>query len=211
MNGNFFKAVKSTVNYWYVPLLVGILFIGLGIWTYATPEASFQNLAWWFSLSFLLSGLFEIFFATSNRNELDNWGWTLVFGIINFLVGLNMMMKDEVGMLVLALYVGFIILFRSIMGISTAIEMKNYGVKSWTTMLAFGILGTIFGFILLWNPAFAGMSVVIWVALAFIMIGIFGILLSLKLKKIHDMPNKISDELKERYHAIQDEIRQELS
>lgn len=77
MESSLFKKVKIAIDYWYIPLLVGLLFVGIGIWSFITPLAAYLTLALLFSISFLVSGIFDIIFALSNRKKIDNWGWTL--------------------------------------------------------------------------------------------------------------------------------------
>jgi uncharacterized membrane protein HdeD (DUF308 family) len=163
-----------------------------------------------FSYSFLISGVSEIIFSVVNRNEIDNWGWTLTFGILTFVLGVLLISNPELPMKTLPIYIGFIVLFRSIMGISYAIELKNYGVKDWKNLLIIGILGLVLAFILVWNPIFAGMTIVFWIGLAIIAAGVFSIYLALKLKKLNDMPNKIPEELKDRYKTIKQELHEEI-
>lgn len=207
---HFFKTVANTIKHWYIPLIVGIIFVGVGIYTFSAPVASYITLSILFSLSFLFSGLSEIIFSISNRHEIDNWGWTLTFGILNFIFGLLLIMNPGISMTTLPLFVGFLMLFRSIMGISYALELKNYGVPDWGALLAIAILGLLFSFILVWNPVFAGFTIVIWTGLAIITVGIFSIYLSFKLKKIKSSPEKISKELKEKYENIKREVQKEL-
>ena len=88
MESQFIKSIKNSVQHWYLPLISGLLFIGMGIFTFNHPLASYVTLSFLFSLSFLLSGLSEIVFSFSNKNELDNWGWTLTFGLITFIMGI---------------------------------------------------------------------------------------------------------------------------
>jgi len=52
-------------------------------------------------------------------------------------------------------------------------------------VLAAGILGLVFSFLLLWNPAITGMAIVIYLSVAFIMLGIAQIILSVRLKKLN--------------------------
>ncbi|HBH22923.1 MAG TPA: hypothetical protein DDY13_05810 [Cytophagales bacterium] len=208
---SFLKTVTNTVKHWYIPLIVGLIFIGIGIYTLISPLESYLALSIIFSLSFLFSGLAEIIFSISNRNEIDNWGWTLAFGILTFLLGVLLIVNPAISMTTLPLYVGFIVLFRSIMGISYALELKNYGVLDWGNLMAVGILGVLFSLILIWNPVFAGYSIVLWTGLALIAGGVFSIYLSLKLKKIKNIPVQISKELKEKYKVIKEEIQNELN
>lgn len=187
MEKYLFKKVKSAVDHWYILLLVGLVFVGVGIWCFLTPIAAYLSLAFIFSISLLVSGFFEVVFSISNRKKIDNWGWTLVSGILGLIVGFLLISNPLISISILPLYVGFVILFRSITAIGIAFDLKSYAVPDWKSLLALGILGTIFSFILLWNPVFAGLSLVYWTAFAFITIGIFYVYLSFKLKKIHDI------------------------
>ncbi|MFD1629862.1 HdeD family acid-resistance protein [Pseudopedobacter beijingensis] len=191
MSTSLFKTVKSAVNHWYIPLIVGILFFILGIYVWSQPLASYLALSIFFCVSFIVSGVAEIIFSISNKNEMDNWGWTLAFGIINLLMGILLATHPGLSMATLAFYVGFVILFRSISSISASIELKNYGVSDWGWMMFWGILGVIFSFILLWNPLFAGLTLVVWTALGLMSMGIFGIVFAFKLKSLKKMKEKI--------------------
>jgi uncharacterized membrane protein HdeD (DUF308 family) len=92
---SFLKTVTNTVKHWYIPLIVGLIFIGIGIYTLISPLESYLALSIIFSLSFLFSGLAEIIFSISNRNEIDNWGWTLAFGILTFLLGVLLIVRPS--------------------------------------------------------------------------------------------------------------------
>ena len=100
-------------------------------------------------------------------------------------------------------------LFRSISTIGFAMDIKKYGSKNWGALLVLGIIGTIVAFILIWNPIFAGLSVVILIALSFLFAGLFNIFLSLQLRKLHKSSKKISAKLVEKYEDLMKEIREE--
>ena len=175
MDYHLLKSFKNSIKHWYIPLLVGLLFVVISIVVFTSPLTSLLTLSIFFALSFLFGGLSEIVFSIANRNRLDNWGWSLVFGIITFIIGTSLIMHPALSISVLAFYVGFLLLFRSISSISFALDIKKYGSKNWGAMLIFGILGAIVSFILIWNPVFAGMSVVVLVALSFLFAGLFSI------------------------------------
>ena len=205
------KTIRNSVKNWYILLIVGLIFLAGGIYSFISPEGSFLALALFFGWSFVISGAIEIVFSISNREELENWGWTLIFGIITFLVGVLLISKPGITELILAFSLGFLVLFRSIGAISFALDLKNYEDNSgWGTLLAFGILGVLFSFLLLWNPAFAGMTIVFWIGLALISAGIFSIYLSLRMRTLKGVGTKIHSELKSRFENIQEEIKREL-
>jgi len=195
MAADFLKLVKNQIRHWYLLLIVGIILIGMGIYTFSSPLTSYLALSFLFSVSFLASGISEIVFAIANRKEITNWWWTLIFGIITAAVGVMLITSPAISMTTLAFYIGITILFRSIGAISLAWDLKSYGVSDWQGLMFIGILSLLFSFILLWNPLFAGMSLVFWTATAFIMAGIFSIYFSLKLRKLHRLPRKIAKSL----------------
>ncbi|UPS92840.1 HdeD family acid-resistance protein [Bizionia sp. M204] len=209
MEATFLKSIKEAIKHWYIPVIVGLFFVIVSIIVFMSPAGSLLTLSILFALSFLFGGLSEIIFSVVNRHQLENWGWSLAFGIITFIVGTSLLIHPALSIPVLAFYIGFIILFRSVAAISFALDIKQYGSKNWGILLGLGILGIIFSFILIWNPIFAGMSVVILVALSFLFSGLFSIYLGLQLRQIHKSSKSISAELKERYDDLMEEIRDE--
>ncbi len=206
----YLKSLTDTIKNWYIPLIVGVIFIGAGIFAFAFPESTYRTLSLLFSVSFLIAGFFEVVFSIANRKEMENWGWTLLFGMVTFFFGFVMTLQPEFSMLTLAIFVGFTLMFRSIAAISFAIDIKNYGVSQWGYLLALGIIGMILSFILLVNPAFAGATIVTWTGLTFIAVGVFNIALSLRLRKVKHVTKKISKGLRDRFEDIVKEIKEEI-
>lgn len=209
MDLSFFSSIRNAVKYWYIPLLVGILFVVISIVVFTSPLGSLLALSLLFALSFLFGGLSEVVFSIVNRDRLDNWGWSLAFGILTFIVGISLVSHPELSISALAFYIGFLLLFRSIASISFAMDIKKYGSKDWGGLLAFGILGAIVSFFLIWNPLFAGLSVVVLVALSFLFTGLFSILLAMQLRKLHKSSKEISQGLRDKILKLQEEIRSE--
>ena len=73
-----------------------------------------------------------------------------------------------------------------------------------------GILGLLFSFILIWNPLFAAITIVVWTGLAFIATGIFSVLISFRLKRLHNVANSIPEKFNQKYNSIRLEIENEL-
>ena len=177
---------------------------------FRTPLESYLTLSIIFSVAFLLTGLLEIAFSISNRKELEGWGWHLALGILTLLVGIMLVDNSAITMVTLPFFVGFVVLFRSIMAISTSLELRNYYVLDWGYLFGMGIVGTIFSFMLLFNPSFAGFSLVIWTGLSLVILGIYSIYLSLKLKKLKDIPKTLSAELKSKWNQIQSQVKEKM-
>lgn len=186
---NTFKSINDTIKFWYLPLILGIIFIIVGILAIMTPSATYFTLATLFSITFVITGIIEIIFSVSHRKQLDSWGWSLAAGILDLIIGLILILNPQISIITLSLFVGFVVLYRSIMDIAWSIEMKKYKLSNWSWLLFIGILGSIFSFILLWNPLFAGLTVAVFTGIALITIGIFHINLSIELKKFKNHLN----------------------
>jgi uncharacterized membrane protein HdeD (DUF308 family) len=115
---------------------------------------------------------------------MKGWGWLLVYGLINLLVGGILAYDPTISITTLPLFVGFIVLFRSVTTIGISLDSENFGIPGSGSLLWLGILGVLFAFILLWSPTFAGLSLVVWTALALIVAGIYSIYFSFLLKKL---------------------------
>jgi len=184
MTNTILTTAKSVIKHWYLIFLVGLIFIIAGIRTAMTPLSSYLTLSFLFGLSFLLAGVTEIIFSLMNRKEMKGWGWTLVYGLFNLTIGIILLNNPLLSITTLPLYIGYAVLFRSIMTIGISLDSENYGMAGSGGLLAAGILGVIFAFILLWNPGFAGLSLVIYTAAALITAGFYSIAFSLRLKKL---------------------------
>lgn len=209
METPFLNAIKNAIKHWYLPLFVGIFFVVVSAVVFTSPAASLLTLSFLFAMSFMFGGLAEAVFSFVNRKELENWGWSLAFGAVTFIVGTSLVINPVLSIGILAFYIGFVLLFRSVSAISFAIDLKRYGSKNWAMLLVLGILGIIFSFILILNPVFTGMSIVVLVALSFLFTGLFSIFLSLQLRKLHKSSKQMSAKLKERYDDLMEDMRKE--
>lgn len=201
----FFKTIRNTIKHWYLPAIIGVLFVIFGGYLFTASEATYFSLVLLFSLSFLFSGLLETWFSVENRAELEGWGWYLASGIFSLLVGILLIAQPQVAAVALPLFIGFGLLFRSFQGLGFAFELKNYGVPNWGYLVALSILGVVFSVLLIANPAITAMSLAVITALSFIFVGISAIVLSFQLKKLKTLPDRISKELKDRIEALREE------
>ena len=168
---NLIKSITNTVKYWYVPLILGIIFILCGIWAISSPMSTFLALSVLFSISFIISGIGDLIFA-ANAKELKGWGWYLVSGFLSLILGILLVAYPAISMTALTFIVGFTLLFRSFQLFGFSLELKDNGMKNWGYVTLASVLGVITSFILLANPIFTGVSIVVFTSLAFIFIGI---------------------------------------
>ncbi len=206
MTNSFFKTIRSSVKHWYVPLIIGIILFLLGGYTIATPVASFLTLSFIFSWSFIFSGLLDILFALQNKNEIEGWGWYLTGGILYILLGILLVSNPAVSVASLTFIVGFYVMFRSIQLMSFSFDLKNYGNTNWGWVTFSAVLGLLFSFILIWNPVFAGFTLVIWAGSAIMAVGLSACFLAFQLKGLKKRYANMSEEWKQQYQHLKEEF-----
>lgn len=185
MGKDLLQVMKTSIKYWWVSLLVGILALIVGIWSIADPLTTFGTLTIFFIASLFVSGVFDIYFAISNRKALNGWGWTLTLGIINVIFGIVLLSRPIESMFVLIALAGFWVMFTSIVSITGSIEMQQAGFKGWGWLLAFGILGVILSILMVINPIFAGSVLIGFFAASMIFYGVVRVFYAFKLRKIN--------------------------
>ena len=176
--------IRKALKYWWIGVLLGILFILLGIWVLQSPIESFITFTIYFAITYIISGLGAITFALSNRNSLEGWGWQLSGGILQLFLGFALLANPGVSMSVLVFFVGFWLMFNAISTISMSIEFKKSGDKGWFWILVSGILTTVLAFLVLVNPLYAVSFLSVFIGLSVIFLGIAQIMISWKMRSI---------------------------
>lgn len=210
MVNSFVKSVKHKVKHWYLPVILGVLFILFGFYIFSTPIASYLSLAMLFSVVFLLSGITEIIFAFSNKDQLDSFGWILFSGIIDVVLGFILLSNPGLSLAILPIYVGFGLLFRSIKGMGAAFDLKHYGSKAWVSLFIIALLGVLFAVFMLANLEFGAFTIVYWTAFSFIMLGFYSVFFGLQLRKLKKFSGNVDEALIKRFEEVEDEVRKKL-
>lgn len=181
---NALSKISHVIKYWWVGVLLGVLFLLLGIWVLQSPIESFVTFAIYFAITYIISGIGAIAFSVSNREALDGWGWQLAGGILELVMGIALLANPGVSMIVLAFFVGFWLLFRGFATISIAVELKKDGGKNWGWTLFSGILTMILAFMVLLNPLYAVSTLSIFIGLSLIMAGVAQIMIGFQVRKV---------------------------
>jgi uncharacterized membrane protein HdeD (DUF308 family) len=137
------------------------------------------------------TGFSQIVFAISERHSMKNWGWTLVSGILDFALGTFLMIYPVVTMATLPYFVGFYLVFRAIFLIGASIDLSSIGVKGWGWILTGGVVLLALGFLTLYYPVAGALGIIACSGYAFIVSGIFNIVLAFQLKSFKTEIGKI--------------------
>lgn len=101
MDNYKFESIKDTIEHWYLLLILGTIFIVIGIWALITPVETYLSLAVLFSAAFFVIGIIEIISSITFRNQLNAWGWSLAAGILNSIIGLVLILKPGISIIAL--------------------------------------------------------------------------------------------------------------
>ncbi len=181
------KHIRSTIRHWWVHLLIGVLFVVVGIWVVREPAGAYLSLALLFAVSMLVSGSFQVVFSMVNRSSLRGWGWMLFMGLLELVLGVYLLGNFALTLVVLEVFVGFWMMFRAIDLILFAFKLKAEKVAHWGWLLVLGILLLIFSFFILANPIFGAFYIILWTSFSFLTAGFTYIFLSLKMRRVNKM------------------------
>jgi uncharacterized membrane protein HdeD (DUF308 family) len=177
-------SISSTIKNWWWFIIKGILLIAAGIAIFSRPLEGYVGLSILFSIVIIGSGFTQIFFASANSNVIKGWGWTLVSGILDVVIGGYLLTFPAVTMATLPFILGFWLLFRSFFLMGIAFDLKNWGTQDWGWVLFGGILVTALGFLVLYYPGAGAISIIYVSGSAFVLAGVVNIYLSVKLKGV---------------------------
>jgi uncharacterized membrane protein HdeD (DUF308 family) len=164
------------VRHWWAFLLRGIIFILLGVYMLWHPAGSLAALGFLFGLIVLFTGTAELLRVYFDRDH-SRRVWHLILGIIDVIIGIMLMGHVAASATLLSIIVGFWFLFGGI----SMLSLSFISGKSWLTTIG-GVLTILFGLLILFNPIFGAVTIVLWTAIAFITIGLFNVLLGFRLK-----------------------------
>jgi uncharacterized membrane protein HdeD (DUF308 family) len=187
------KNSKFMIKNWWLPIIIGALFILVGFWTISTPLASYLSLVVIFATFMFVSGIFQLIFSISNRKEIDDWGWHFAGAMFDFVVGAILFLNPGFTMAVLPFVLAFYFMFKGFGTIGFALDLKKYGSDSWGWLFFSGVLSIIFSIMIIFNPLLGGLTIVVYTAFAFFSLGFFYIALAFTLKKIKDKAGDVKE------------------
>ena len=177
------NTIENRIKNWWWFLVMGFMSLVAGIAIFARPAEGYLGLSILFSVIMAGTGFSQIVFSISERHSVKNWGWTLVSGMLDLVLGVFLMLYPVITMTTLPFFVGFYLMFRAIFIIGASIDLSSVGIKGWGWLLTGGILLLALSFLTLYYPAAGVLGIIACSGYAFIVSGIFNIVLAFQLKK----------------------------
>ena len=180
------RQVRGAAASWWLYLLSGILLLILGFAAFQHPAGAYLSLSLWFAVIILMQGVSGLFFAYRHRRTLPSWGWLLALGAGEVALGGYLLAIPAAALTTLAFFIGFWLL-RSMSTISSAFAMRRLGVAGWGWGLVSGLLGGLFGLLVLVNPGLGALGASLWLALALLALGVVSCALAFRLRRAGPM------------------------
>lgn len=162
----------------WVEILLGILMIGLGIYTLLNPVESIYAFVIVYAIVAIISGIadFVFFYQMEKRGGFGST-MMLISGILNVLVGILLLTNISAGTLTLTLLFPVWFIFRCIARLSNLDYVKAFGssLEYWVALIA-NILGIILGIMLLFNPLLSATTMVYFVGFYLLVAGLSSII-----------------------------------
>jgi len=169
-------SLDRSLRYWWVILIRGILFILLGIYMVCQPVSGYAALGFLFGLFILLAGVAELLRVVGDHSS-SGRAWHLFLGIIDIILGIVFVTHIIASAEVLRVIVGLYFLFRGI----SLLSYSHFRSRSWPLILG-GLITALFGLLIIFNAVFGAITIIIFTAIAFIIMGVFNVWLGLHLR-----------------------------
>ena len=138
---NSIKIIQNSVKNWYVSLIIGLLFIIIGVYCLFFSYDTFAMLSKILGFSIIISGLIEIYMTFQKIKESASWQWSMISGLSELAIGFVIVNRPEISFVFLSIFVAFMVFLRSLNAISNAIELRAIGMKNWWVLLLLGLAG----------------------------------------------------------------------
>ena len=166
---------------WYMVLIKGLIMILLAILVLNHPGETLLGIAVYLGIGLLLTGIMLIGLGIAERKVNQNWGWRTFEGAIDLVLGYMVIANPALTMALIPFMIGFWAILQGILLIISAFS----GQGSMGLKLIAGIIICILAQMLMFNPLFMGLTMVIWFGIILLVNGISNVIFSFSLKKMN--------------------------
>ncbi len=171
-----FPVATALARNWWLLLIRGILAVLFGLMAFAWPTLTLVTLVLLYGAYAFVDGLTAIWVGVSSRA----WG-VLLFGILGVVVGIYTFFYPGVTAIALLYLIAAWALVRGIFEIVTAIQLRKEISYEWALVIS-GLIGIIFGIVLLANPGAGALAMVVVIGAFALMFGVMMIVLAFRVR-----------------------------
>ena len=164
-------------------IATGILFVITSVWCFAHPGGTFLSLAFLLGVVMILQGISGIFAYRVVKKKMNHAGYFLSEAILTIILGVIVLSNQLSTDAMIPMFFGMWIIFTGIMRIVQSLHMDRKESKTWIWILGLGIISTLAGIYAFFNPILAGITVVMLIAISFLLQGINVIITGVEMPK----------------------------
>lgn len=166
--------MKKRSAFGWLELILGALFIILGVYTLANPNAALSGFVVFYGIVAIIAGIVNIvFYVKLERRTGYGPVTSLVAGIFDILIGVLLLFNVGAGTMAISILFPFWIIVRCVVQLSNLGLTRLVGGKAqFYISLVLNILGIILGFMLLFNPFASAVTFSYIIAIYLLALGI---------------------------------------
>lgn len=172
---------------WWVLLATGIVSIVAG-GIIAFADWTVGDLVVFIGTLFIVRGLSTTFSVPVDGSLRT---WSVVLGLLEVAVGVSVWVWPDPTLLAVALYIGWLLMFRGVMTIIGSVASRRF-VPYWGVILVAGIVEVLVAFYLLARPGLTLVATVLAVGLAAVFYGVLEVVLAFEVKRLPDRLDELT-------------------
>lgn len=177
---------RTHLKHWWMPLIASIIFLILGILFFLLHVTAYTELTIPLVIGFMLVGGFRTYYARRNHDNIGYPAIVLINGVLELCILLIAILPFVAIAEYFPVFIGFLLLFRSIIGIGIAFNFYYAHFLGWIIIIIGSIAGLLGSFMTIWDPVSSGSEILIYPALTFLIIGVTQFTVSMGLKKLNN-------------------------
>jgi uncharacterized membrane protein HdeD (DUF308 family) len=184
------EQIKNVSRGWWVLAVTGIVSVVAGGIIVLT-DWTVSDLVVFVGALLVFRGFFTLFSVPVDGSART---WSIVYGLAELGVGIGVWTWPGPTLLVVAAFIGWLLLFRGVMTIAGSLSSRGV-IPYWGLVLAFGVLETVVSFYLLARPGLTLVAAVLAIGLVSMFYGVAQIILAFEVRRLPSSPDEVAREV----------------
>lgn len=178
--------ITGITRMWWIPLITGLISIGLGIWCLFSPTTSLPVMAYIFAILFLIAGLANVVFGSINLKVSPDGGWTLALGLLEAVAGIWLLTLPTGELTTtFVIVLGIWLIVAAINSIAQTVAVSR-GSAVWSFFSIILLVATIiFAFIFIMSPVATALAGWLYLGISLITFGVFRLCIASRMNSVN--------------------------
>lgn len=176
--------LSRMTQFWWVLVLRGFVSIIFAAFAFFNPKIAFEALIFILGVFLLADGATAVFLGARMRGHDDDWWMTLLEGALGVGLGLVALVNPALTAAGLVLILAVWLLVTGVFEIGAAVKLRKVIDNEWLLGTA-GLVSILLGGLMIRNPNFGAVSVMIWIGVYALFFGFLLLSLGWKMRKIY--------------------------